>query len=117
MNQSLKPKTCSKNYKTAELKLQKIINKIDSLKLSTSYVARLDVRKSANWSLVKRKSLVYLLSSVVVTLLSLFSAQWISLELIGQTVRLIIIVNKLFAAARLECLSVIAVKSIQCPLS
>ncbi|CAB3222812.1 unnamed protein product [Arctia plantaginis] len=87
MNQSLRPKTCSKNYKTAELKLQKIINKIDSLKLNNSYVSRLEVSKSdkTGFGLLKGKSLVYLLSSVVVTLVSLLSAQWISHELIGQT--------------------------------
>lgn len=39
MNQ--KPKPCEKKRKTAELKLQKILNKIEQFKLNDFYVSRL----------------------------------------------------------------------------
>lgn len=43
MSQASRNKTCDKKFKTAELKVLKILSKIESLKLSNSYISRLDI--------------------------------------------------------------------------
>lgn len=41
MSQASRNKLCDKKFKTAELKVLKILNKIESLKLSNSYISSL----------------------------------------------------------------------------
>ncbi|XP_075971250.1 uncharacterized protein LOC142973449 [Anticarsia gemmatalis] len=86
MNQPvLRPKTCVKTYKAAELKVLKIINKIDSLKLSNSYISRLEIPKNEKGVFLNGKSLSYFFISVVIILFCGFGARWIYTEFFGRT--------------------------------
>lgn len=44
-------KVCEKKLKTAELKLNKIINKIDTLKLNNYYISNLNVSANKRWNI------------------------------------------------------------------
>lgn len=84
MNQTVK--SCPKNFKNAEMKLFKIMNKIDSLKLSNSYVLLLEIHKNGKSVCLKGKSLRYFLFSVVIVCVLAFSARWIYNEFSGRPV-------------------------------
>ncbi|KAH9629830.1 hypothetical protein HF086_011480 [Spodoptera exigua] len=77
---SIRPKTCAKTYKTAELKVMKILNKIDSLKLSNSYIAQLDIPKISGEKVFGRKSSSYVVLIAVLISAFLLSARWIYTE-------------------------------------
>lgn len=82
MNPPQTSKTCAKTYKTAELKVMKILNKIDSLKLSNSYIARLDIPKSnvKKEKVLGRKTSSYIVLIAVLISAFVFSARWIYTE-------------------------------------
>ncbi|XP_026738372.1 uncharacterized protein LOC113506432 [Trichoplusia ni] len=84
MSQSVRPKSCAKTYKTAELKVLKILSKIDSLKLSSSYISQLDIPKSSESNVLRRKSTVYVSLAAVLVGVMLLSARWVHKELLGN---------------------------------
>lgn len=86
MSQSVRPKSCAKSYKTAELKVLKILSKIDSLKLNSSYISQLDIPKSSESNVLLRKSTVYVLLAAVLVGVMLLSARWVHKELLGNRV-------------------------------
>lgn len=87
---SIRPKVCAKTYKTAELKMMKILNKIDSLKLSNSYIARLDIPKSSEKKekVLGRKTSSYIVLIAVLISAFVFSARWIYTEFLESRVSL-----------------------------
>lgn len=57
MTQAPRSKSCEKKIKTAEMKMLKIINKIESLKLNSSYISRLEIMENSLITLpVKNKT-------------------------------------------------------------
>lgn len=86
MNQAIRSKTCAKTYKTAELKVMKILNKIDCLKLSNSYISRLDMPRNSEKKVFGGKSAGYVLWTAALIFLGLISARWVYVELLGSRV-------------------------------
>lgn len=90
MNQPIRSKTCAKTYKTAELKVLKILNKIDSLKLSNSYISRLDIPRSNEKKGfgVSSARCTFLTAGLIFVLM--ISGRWVYTEVLGSRVSLII---------------------------
>ena len=86
MSQAIRSKTCAKTYKTAELKVLKILNKIDSLKLSNSYISRLDIPRNSEKKVFGAKPAGYVWWSAVLIFIGLISARWVYTELLGSRV-------------------------------
>lgn len=80
----IRQKTCEKKLKTAELKLLKIINKIDNLKLNSSYLARLDIHTTGSNFLDGNR--MWFISFFVIFLI--LSGQWIFNELNSKVIYL-----------------------------
>lgn len=70
-------KTCEKKLKAAELKISKILNKIDSLNLNSSYISKLNVKGKRKISLVfLSKSQWFNVSFAIVVFSVLISVVW-----------------------------------------
>ncbi|KAG6438494.1 hypothetical protein O3G_MSEX000013 [Manduca sexta] len=81
MTQTTRPKICDKKLKTAELKINKILQKIDSLQLNNSYTSRLEVETG--------KSVVSVgnIKKFIIVIFVLFFinfAQWLYFEFFGR---------------------------------
>ncbi|XP_059052928.1 uncharacterized protein LOC131847381 [Achroia grisella] len=77
MNQS-KQKTCEKKLKIAEQRVIKIINKIESLKLNSSYISQLDFHgKVSGYKFKIGETKCHIVFSVAVVIISLLIARWL----------------------------------------
>ncbi|XP_072939680.1 uncharacterized protein [Epargyreus clarus] len=78
-------KSCDKKIKTIELKLLKIVNKIESLKLNNNYISRLDVqtnKKRFHFKFLEGKSKLFLWVSSIIILSALLGFWWFQLDTI-----------------------------------
>lgn len=72
-------KIYDKKYKTAELKIIKILNKIESFKLENSYISQIKIRnksKRYNLDVNLLKDKTYLVAVLLIILLCFISGVW-----------------------------------------
>lgn len=87
MNQP-KLKTCEKKLKLAESKVEKILNRIEAMKLNNSFTSQLAVLKPSKTIFSLNKSKLHVVYAVIAVIVLVFGARWIYREWPSSQVRI-----------------------------